>query len=440
MTEINRYEVSPAHSLKGTVTVSGDKNTTLKALYLFPHISVGSLTLNDPASFSQVKFVECFLQKSGAKFKREKSTKDNKEVLKISGEKLIFPEIDLQTIRKLCHLTRMAVPILTHQGKVIFSKPGYSPYGPRPIEPVLKILKHFKIDISEAGGMVEMKWDDSKRRSGSTVVIPHPVRCLSTAEAALSAAVARKGITKISNMACDPCILDIANLYERLSTVKIEGKNTFDWVITSDGLDIAQPYHVELDVPGDHLEASTLAVATAVVGGDITIKNVYPERMEAIINALKSCGVTVEVEDKAIRVVSDGKLKAMNIETGHYPKFPTDAQGPFMTLLALSDGVSYLKENIWTNRLMQAAELGCMGANIELLNSQEARIQGVKKLVGKHVIGTCPRSTAGLIIAGLKAEGTTFVEGADLIDSAYTSLISNLQALGANINFTANPA
>ena len=425
----NTYIVETLNSLNGEITVGGCKNTTLKALLAFPHIATGEMVLQNAATHTQAAFMTEFLNKCGS------SCNSSGNRLVIKAETLTLPrDVINDSMGKLRHLYRIAVPMVTHSESITFPKPGYSPYGPRSIKPVIDALKRFEMDVSEDGGEITLHWNPEKRLSGAlSILAPAEIACRAVSEALLAAAVGRKGITTILNIAQEPDLIDIANLYENFAPIKISGKGTNTWVVESEGIDILSPYNVDFNVPGDFLEASTISAAVAVIGGDVKINGFDPNRMLSIIDILISSGVEVDIGDDWIRVISNGQPKATSIETDRFPGFPTDAQGPFLTLMALATGHSIVRENIWTNRLTQSAELSKMGANIQLIDGQTASISGVNKLKGCHVVGTCPRSAAGLVIAGLKASGTTHVTGRDLINNAYTSLIPNLNKLGANI-------
>ena len=74
-----------------------------------------------------------------------------------------------------------------------------------------------------------------------------------------------------------------------------------------------------------------------------------------------------------------------------------------------------------------------MGADI-LINESTAIVSGQEKLKGTRVKAQDLRAGAALVIAGLIAEGTTYVENIRVIERGYECLVEKLSALGADIH------
>lgn len=182
----------------------------------------------------------------------------------------------------------------------------------------------------------------------------------------------------------------------------------------------------------DQIEAGTYMVAAAATKGDVYIKGIIPNHLEAIIAKLAEMGVIVEEYDDVIRVRREGPLKHVDIRTLPYPGFPTDMQQPFAVLLALADGISVITENIYENRFKYLNELKKMGAKVRV-EGRTAIIEGVEKLTGAPLYATDLRAGAAMVIAGLAAEGTTEVMEVYHIDRGYEAMEVKLQQLGADI-------
>jgi UDP-N-acetylglucosamine 1-carboxyvinyltransferase len=60
-------------------------------------------------------------------------------------------------------------------------------------------------------------------------------------------------------------------------------------------------------------------------------------------------------------------------------------------------------------------------------------VSGVKKLVGAPVMASDLRASAGLVLAGLAAEGTTIINRVYHLDRGYEKMEDRLAKLGANI-------
>jgi UDP-N-acetylglucosamine 1-carboxyvinyltransferase len=189
----------------------------------------------------------------------------------------------------------------------------------------------------------------------------------------------------------------------------------------------------EYRVIPDRIEAGTLMIAAAITGGDVTLKKVIPDHVEAIIRKLQEGGVLIKTSGDSIRVKSNGRFKAVDIKTTPYPGFPTDMQPQIVALLSISEGTSVITESIFENRFMHVHELRRMGANIKV-EDKSAIITGVSKLSGAPVRATDLRAGAALILAGLVADGMTVVDDIErFIDRGYEHIIAKLSSLGAKI-------
>ena len=133
-----------------------------------------------------------------------------------------------------------------------------------------------------------------------------------------------------------------------------------------------------------------------------------------------------------MRILPADTLKAADIETLPHPGFPTDMQAPFMSLLAVAEGDSLIKENVFENRLRHASELNRLGADIRV-KGNIAFVRGVPMLSGAPVIGSDLRAAASLVVAGLAANGKTTIKGLQFLDRGYDRMDLKLQQVGAKI-------
>ena len=124
--------------------------------------------------------------------------------------------------------------------------------------------------------------------------------------------------------------------------------------------------------------------------------------------------------------------KPLELITEPYPGFPTDMQAQMCALLSTTEGISVITENIFPQRYMHIAELKRMGAQAQI-EGATAIIQGVERLLGAPVMASDLRASAALVLAGLKAEGTTEVRRVYHIDRGYEHLDEKLSELGAHI-------
>jgi UDP-N-acetylglucosamine 1-carboxyvinyltransferase len=189
-------------------------------------------------------------------------------------------------------------------------------------------------------------------------------------------------------------------------------------------------------VIGDRLEAGTFAIAAAVTGGDITIRDVNPEHLIGLTGVLTTMGVPFEAfqtDGGGLRVHAADSYRPADVETQPYPGFATDLQAPLAVLMTQADGDSSIHETIYEDRLDYTMELVKMGAVIEVLDERHARIAGPTPLHGREVQIQDLRAGATLVLAALAAAETSVISGVEHVDRGYEQIESKLLALGAQI-------
>ena len=240
-------------------------------------------------------------------------------------------------------------------------------------------------------------------------------------------AVLSEGETKIINAAMEPEIVDLQNFLNKMGA-KIEGAGSN--IIKIKG--VKNLKDVSYNVMPDRIEAGTLLCATAITGGEITLKKVNASHITPVLNKLAEMGCTIKLRENKINLKAHKKLKAVDVKTMPYPGFPTDMQALMGTVLSIANGTSIIVENIFENRFKYTGELQKMGAKISV-EGKTAIIKGVKKLYGTKVMATDLRGGASLVLAGLVAKVTTNVENIEYILRGYENLDGKLKNLGAEI-------
>jgi UDP-N-acetylglucosamine 1-carboxyvinyltransferase len=209
---------------------------------------------------------------------------------------------------------------------------------------------------------------------------------------------------------------------------KIEGAGTHRIIIEG----VKELHGAEHEVIPDRIEAGTFLVAAAICGDGVTLTRVEPEHLKAVTEPLSQAGFRIEAGKNRITISPNGSRLPLKLDTLPYPSFPTDMQAQMCALLATTEGISVVTDNVFPQRFMHVAELKRMGANIELQGSS-AIIHGVEKLSGAPVMASDLRASAALILAGLQAEGVTEVNRVYHIDRGYESIDEKLNSLGAEI-------
>ncbi len=222
-------------------------------------------------------------------------------------------------------------------------------------------------------------------------------------------------------------MIDLAELLNRMGA-RIEGAGTR--TIRVEGVERLQG--TEHSVIPDRIEAGTYLTAAALIGEEIEISHCLPSHMTAMVDKLEELGSRMELGETSIRIAGADPIRAANLRTLPHPGFPTDMQAQLMVLLTQADGTSLVTETIFENRFMHVSELNRMGANIQL-DGHTAVVKGPTRLSGAKVMATDLRASACLVLAGLVAEGTTFIDRVYHLDRGYEHIEEKLAGIGADI-------
>ncbi|NDD06770.1 MAG: UDP-N-acetylglucosamine 1-carboxyvinyltransferase [Proteobacteria bacterium] len=404
--------------LSGEVVISGSKNASLP-------IIISSLLFDDSVHFENVpKVRDIFTLINLIKvLGREVEFNEEKEILKISNKnknKYFAPYSIMRTMRAG---VLVLAPLLAKFGKARVSLPGGCSIGARPVNLHLEALKKLGAKINVKNGYIDAI--APKGLSGSNIKFPSI--SVGATESIIIAAVLAKGITKISNAAIEPEIIDLINFLNKCGAdIKYNSKRK----IIIKGVKFLYPVRHRI-IP-DRIEAATYAIAALITNGKILVKKVNNEHLENIFNVLKKIGANIKIFKDSFVIFRKHQLKPFKIITKPYPGFPTDMQAQFMALATQIKGSSVINEEIFENRFLHVSELMRMGADIKI-KKQKAVINGIKNLNSAEVMATDLRASVSLVLAALSAKGTTTINRIYHLDRGYSELEKKLNLCGANI-------
>jgi len=404
--------------LSGEVVISGSKNASLP-------IIISSLLFNDSVYFENVpKVRDIFTLINLIKvLGREVEFNEEKEILKISNKnknKYFAPYSIMRTMRAG---VLVLAPLLAKFGKARVSLPGGCSIGARPVDLHLEALKKLGAKINVKNGYIDAI--APKGLSGSNIKFPSI--SVGATESIIIAAVLAKGITKISNAAIEPEIIDLINFLNKCGAdIKYNSKRK----IIIKGVKFLYPVRHRI-IP-DRIEAATYAIAALITNGKLLVKKVNNEHLENIFNVLKKIGANIKIFKDSFVIFRKHQLKPFKIITKPYPGFPTDMQAQFMALATQIKGSSVINEEIFENRFLHVSELMRMGADIKI-KKQKAVINGIKNLNSAEVMATDLRASVSLVLAALSAKGTTTINRIYHLDRGYSKLEKKLNLCGANI-------
>ena len=417
--------------LNGEVTISGAKNAALPELCA-ALLTAEPVTLTNVPQLHDVNTMLKLLANMGTTIER---SADQPEVVTLNAGTVNTPEAPYDLVKTMRASILALGPLLARFGEATVSLPGGCAIGSRPVDQHIKGLQAMGADITVEHGYIIAK---AKKLKGARITTD--MVTVTGTENFLMAAALADGETVLENAAQEPEITDLANMLIAMGA-KIEGHGTskirIQGVERLHGLSGAASHRI---VP-DRIETGTFLCAVAAAGGSVVLRRARADHLDAVIDKLREAGVQIECGgdesgdrsgDSWIRVTHQGRTKAVSFRTSEYPAFPTDMQAQFMALNCIAEGTSKVTETIFENRFMHVNEMSRLGAKIEV-DGRLAVVQGVTKLSGATVMATDLRASAGLVIAGLVADGQTVIDRIYHLDRGYDRMEAKLRAIGADI-------
>lgn len=405
--------------LQGSVKVGGSKNDALAILagtLLVPGITI----LQNVPDLSDVKnLLEIFrLLGATSRFRDDGA-------LEIDASRLTTHEAPHELVSKMRASFNVLGALLVRFGYASVAMPGGCNIGARPVNFHIKGLEELGFHLKLEHGIYH---GEKKRFVGANIYLEFP--SAGATQHLMMTATHAEGRTVIENCAAEP---EIVNLAEFLNAcgAKITGAGSSTIII--DGIHELRP--TEFKILPDRLQAGTYAVAAAISGGDVLIKDASPEHCRPLFSKMREAGVEIQSTAAGIRVRRVGKIRPVDVKTLPHPGFPTDMQQPFVSLMAISEGVSVVSETVYESRFRYTTELVKMGADIRV-DGSNAKITGVERLSGARVNCTDLRGGAALVVAALAAEGETVIGDLHHLDRGYEGIVPKLQELGASISRT----
>jgi len=413
---MDKIAIEGGKRLEGVVTISGAKNAVLPLMAACILTEGESTFLNVP-DLVDVHIMGKLLRLLGARVEYDRGR------ILVDTSRLENSVAPYELVKTMRASVLVLGPLIARFGRARVSLPGGCAIGERPIDQHLKGLSLLEAEIQIEEGYIEAK---APRLRGAT--IPFDISTVTGTENIMLAAVTAKGETMLLNAACEPEVVELATVLNKMGA-KIEGAGTD--IITILGVDELHPIQ-GYEVMPDRIEAGTFMVAAALTEGELTLRRSRFEHSGALIAKLIEAGAEVSRVDGGILVRGEKRIKSVDLKTLPYPGFPTDMQAQMMTLMSVAEGLSVITETIFPQRFMHLSELRRMGADIKLVGGN-AVVRGVPYLSGAPVMASDLRASASLVLAGLIAKGKTEVSRVYHLDRGYEKIEEKLERVGARI-------
>ena len=414
---MDKLSITGGARLSGTVAISGAKNAALPVL-------AGTLLATEPVTVGNVPHLKdvttmlSLLQMMGVVV-----TVDDKAGIEIDAANVDRRQAPYELVKTMRASILVLGPLVARFGEADVSLPGGCAIGARPVNLHVAGLQAMGADVVVEEGFIKAR---AERLKGAHIVFDTVT--VTGTENLLMAAVLADGETVLENAAREPEVTDLAEFLTGMGA-QIEGAGSSTIVVQ--GVDsLGGTQHRVLP---DRIETGTYLVGAAMTGGKIRALDTAPETLEAVLIKMAEAGAVIETGDDWIEIDMRGrKPQAIDVRTAPYPAFPTDMQAQFCAMNAVAEGVGTITETIFENRFQHVLELQRMGADIQL-EGHTAICTGVDTLTAAPVMATDLRASAGLVLAGLAADGETVVDRIYHVDRGYERIEEKLRQLGATI-------
>ncbi|MBI4676801.1 MAG: UDP-N-acetylglucosamine 1-carboxyvinyltransferase [Elusimicrobia bacterium] len=434
---MDSFIIEGGRPLKGAIRVGGSKNAALPIL-------IATLLTDCPCEIDNVPNLRDIRTTFRLLESLGKRIEYDGDAVRVLATGRLETRAPYEIVKQMRASVLVAGPLLARFGTVRVPIPGGCAIGMRPIDIHLQGFRALGATEHEETGDVVMR---AARLKGRRVRLRLP--SVGATENLMMAACLASGLTVIANAAQEPEIEDLGAFLNRLgasvegagtATVTVRGGARLEGAVNSipgrapsrAALGRALPRGAVHAVIPDRIESGTLLIAAAATGGSVRLEGACAAHLEAVLESLEAAGSRVRAGYGFIDLSLASRPKAVGIRTLPYPGFPTDLQAPWMSLMCLARGTCLIRETVFENRFLHAAELVRMGAAVRLRGST-ARVEGRPSLNGAPVMASDIRGGAALVVAALAAKGRTILQRVYHIDRGYERLEVRLRRLGASI-------
>ncbi|MBY0795370.1 UDP-N-acetylglucosamine 1-carboxyvinyltransferase [Corynebacterium parakroppenstedtii] len=409
------FKVTGGARLQGQVRVAGAKNSVLKLMGA-ALLAEGTTVLTNCPEIADVPYMADVLRGLGCRVVLDGPT------VYITVPEHVTSDADFDAVRKFRASVCVLGPLTARSHRAVVALPGGDAIGSRPLDMHQSGLEKLGATTKIEHGCVV---SEAESLHGASIKLDFP--SVGATENILTAAVLAEGTTVLDNAAREPEIVDLCTMLSEMGAkISGAGSNT----ITVEGVPRLDP--VSHEVIGDRIVAGTWAYAAAITQGDITVGGIDPSFLHLVLEKVKGAGAEVETYATGFRVVQNHRPKAVDYQTLPFPGFPTDLQPMAIALCSVSEGTSVITENVFESRFRFVDEMTRLGADA-YIDGHHVMIRGVDQLSSAPVWSSDIRAGAGLVLAGLCADGMTEVNDVYHIDRGYPDFVETLTELGATI-------
>jgi len=416
---MDMFRIQGGAPLTGRVSVSGSKNATLPIMAA-ALAADGETLLDNVPDLADVRTLSALLQSLGMSVQTRPEGSLALQVVDSSRSHASY-----QLVRQMRASICVLGPLLARRGVACVSLPGGCNIGHRPIDLHLKGLAALGAEIDVRAGNV---FATAKQLRGTSIFLGGVNGSTVTGTCnVMTAATLARGTTVITAAACEPEVVALAEALNQMGA-RIFGHGTPRIEIEG----VTELSGTRLQMIPDRIEAATLLIAAAATRGQVTLEQVQPDHLIAVLDLLNEMGCSLSAAGESITLNANGSLRPIDFTALPYPGIPTDVQAQLMTLASVVPGTTLIRDHVFPDRFLHVAELCRMGAQIRQQTGASI-VTGISSLSGAEVMASDLRASAALVLAGLVARGTTTIHRISHLDRGYEQLEKKLGQLGAHV-------
>ena len=426
---MEKLVINGGHSLEGTLTVGGSKNTALP-LMAAALLADGESTFYNMPVLRDVHTFGHVLRITGCNVVyKPDDDPSTPETMTIDATNIHYPEAPYELVKKMRASFYMLGALMGRCGSARVSLPGGCAWGPRPVDLHMDGIRALGAELELEQGYVIAKAPSGGLPGGTFRLEPSSVGATINI---MLAAVTANGGSSIENAAREPDVVVFGEALQEMGA-KIHGLGSP--TIEIEGVDQLNP--ITFTNCADRIEIGTYMILAAMCGKpDTPVHLEYATDRhlgEDFKEAFRETGADFDVQDDSLYVTAPEELKPVSIETGVYPGFPTDLQAQWTVMLTQAPGQATVTDNIYTDRFAHIPELQRLDAQLDV-KGNSVTVRGGNGLKGARVMSTDLRASVSLVMAGIAAEGSTEVLRVYHLDRGYEDLEGKLSGAGIPIH------
>ena len=403
-------------ALQGKVRIQGSKNASLPVLAATLLVGERSFIRNCPR-IADVHSMVSLLKSLGC------SVRWQERGISVDSSQVRRGEMPREAVTGMRSSLCLLGALIGRCSEVVMEHPGGCVIGERPIDLHLYALRQMGVEFTEEAGILKA---EASGLHGAYIRLPFP--SVGATENVVLAGVMAEGDTVLEGAAREPEIFTLCRFLCECGAC-IEGAGSGRLVIHGG----RRLFGTDFTVPSDRIVAGTYLFGCIGAGGCVFLEQAPKEEMAAVMETAGQMGGRVCTSPEGIFVQAPERPEPVRIVTEPYPGFPTDLQSVVLAAETLGRGCSYIEEGIFENRFRILEDLGRMGADIRQRDSRRVTVRGVEALQGACVTARELRGGAALVVAGLMAEGETFVRDCQFIYRGYENISRDFRELGARV-------